>query len=184
MNHNVVSPARLLMGSYLGLCRVRSLQDLASGLFLCTLSLQFEELSKRLVPEAINFLFNSLLHLSPNKFKDNSSLPGCFPAPDFRSERCSALVLGTGKSTKTYNIQKPNLTTLLDERAGTEQSKVNLLGLTLDLLGQLADIYKGLDAFIELYQPVLPLLDGVHSDVLPPELSVRLKLFGRLSSDH
>ena len=40
MNHAVVSPARLLLGSYLGLCRVRSLQDITGGLFLCTLFLR------------------------------------------------------------------------------------------------------------------------------------------------
>ena len=63
MNHAVISPARLLMGAYLGLGRVRSLTDIGSGLLLCTLFLQFEELSKRLVPEAINFLVNTVLHL-------------------------------------------------------------------------------------------------------------------------
>lgn len=36
-------------------CGVRSSQDIASGLFLTTLILQFEELSKRFVPEAVNF---------------------------------------------------------------------------------------------------------------------------------
>ena len=37
MKHAVVGPARYLMGAYLGLSRVRSLADIASGLFLCTL---------------------------------------------------------------------------------------------------------------------------------------------------
>lgn len=40
MNHAVISPARVLMGAYLGLGRIRSATDLASGLFLCTLFLQ------------------------------------------------------------------------------------------------------------------------------------------------
>src|SRR5258706_3440712 len=37
MKHAVVGPARYLMGAYLGLPRIRSLADIASGLFLCTL---------------------------------------------------------------------------------------------------------------------------------------------------
>jgi nucleolar protein 14 len=37
MNHAVVGPARYLMAAYLGLSRIRSLADIASGLFLCTL---------------------------------------------------------------------------------------------------------------------------------------------------
>ena len=37
MKHAVVGPARYLMGAYLGLPRIRSLADIASGLFLCNL---------------------------------------------------------------------------------------------------------------------------------------------------
>ena len=40
MNHAVISPTRVLMGAYLGLGRIRSISDLASGLFLCTIFLQ------------------------------------------------------------------------------------------------------------------------------------------------
>lgn len=179
MSHPVVSPARLLMGSYLGLCRVRSLQDLASGLFLCTLFLQYEEMSKRLVPEAINFLINALLHLAPNNFKDDSSLPGCFPAPDFRSERCSSLAFSPSKGTKKLKLEKPDLTKLLCDGVESTQAKVNLLGLTLDVLGQFADLYKGLDAFIELYDPTLALLDGIKSDGMPSDLMVRPRRLSR-----
>jgi nucleolar protein 14 len=39
-SHPVVTPAMLLIGQYLSQARVRSLADLASGLFLCTLTLQ------------------------------------------------------------------------------------------------------------------------------------------------
>ncbi len=105
MNHHVISPARLLMASYLGLCRVRSLQDIASGLFLCTLFLQYEEFSKRLVPEAVNFLLNSVLHLAPHSFQDEGSLPGTFPTPDFRSERCLPLALRKAKKLKVQLSQ-------------------------------------------------------------------------------
>lgn len=65
LNHVVISPARILMGSYLGLCRVRSFADLASGLFLWTLFLKYKTLSKRFVPEAINFVINAVLHPAP-----------------------------------------------------------------------------------------------------------------------
>lgn len=170
MNHPVISPARLLMGSYLGLCRVRSLQDIASGLFLCTLFLQYEDFSKRFVPEAINFLQNSLLHLAPHRYKDEASLPGLFPAPDFLSERCKLLSLG--KKARKLDVRKPDLSQLLDASAPGEQAKVDLLGLTLELLGQFADLYKSLDAFIELYGPVVSLLGGIKSDSLPSALSV------------
>ncbi len=172
MNHPVISPARLLMGSYLGLCRVRSLQDLASGLFLCTLFLQYEDLSKRLVPEALNFVYNSLLHLAPSSFKDESSLPGCFPAPDFRSERCKSLAVVPGKAAKKLGVAKPDLGKLLSEESADEQAKVDLLNMSLELLSQFADLYKSLDAFIELFEPGLAILEGIKGDGLPTELTV------------
>lgn len=169
MNHHVVSPARLLMGAYLGLCRVRSLHDIASGLFLCTLFLQYEELSKRLVPEAINFLLNAVLHLASHKFKDAASLPGSFPTPDFLAERCLPLAI---RKAKKLSVQKPDITRLLTEVVGTEQSKVDLLSAAVDLLGQYGDLYKGLSGFIELYEPVKAVLEGIKADSLPADLSV------------
>ncbi|TCD67264.1 nucleolar complex protein 14 [Steccherinum ochraceum] len=174
MNHAVVNPARLLMGSYLGLCRIRSLQDIASGLFLCTLFLQYEELSKRLVPEAINFLANSLLHLAPHKFKDVVSLPGGFPAPDLNAERLSSLRI-VGKKAKSLAVQKPDLTSFFGTGPVVgEQSKVNLLGMALELLGRFADMYKGLEGFVELYQPVLDIMQGITAASLPQDLQTKL----------
>lgn len=169
MNHHVISPARLLMASYLGLCRVRSLQDIASGLFLCTLFLQYEEFSKRLVPEAVNFLLNSVLHLAPHSFQDEGSLPGTFPTPDFRSERCLPLALRKAKKLK---VQRPDLTALLSQDLADEQSKLDLFSVALELLGQYGDLYKSLSGFIELYQPAIDILGGLKADKLPSELSV------------
>ncbi|KAI0700625.1 Nop14-like protein [Cytidiella melzeri] len=184
MNHPVISPARLLMGSYLGLCRVRSLQDIASGLFLCTLFLQYEGFSKRLVPEAITFLYNAILHLAPNTLKDESALPGCFPAPDFRSDRCMVLAIISGKATKRMCIRKPDLTRLLAEGTMDEQAKVDLLGLTLELMNQYADLYKGFQGFVELFEPATALMDSVKCDGLPHDVTTKLSstkdMLGRL----
>lgn len=169
MNHHVVSPARLLMGAYLALCRIRSLRDIASGLFLSTLFLQFEELSKRLVPEVVNFLINCVLHLAPSKFKDAQSLPGTFPSLDFRSPRCKHLALDVSKA-KGLSPRQPNLTELLISEDSTEQGKVDLLAASLDLLLKSAEMYKGLDGFPEIYDPVMYIFEGLHS--LPRSLQV------------
>jgi nucleolar protein 14 len=44
MKHVVVGPARYLMGTYLGLGRVRDLKDVTSGLYLCTLFIQVRKI--------------------------------------------------------------------------------------------------------------------------------------------
>ena len=171
MNHAVISPARLLMGAYLGLGRIRSLTDIASGLFLCTLFLQFEDLSKRFVPEAINFLINTVLHLCPHQFKDISSIPGAFPCPDFGSDICRPLNIGETKVANT-TVEKPNLVAILCGNISSEQTKVDLLGLAFDLLGRFADMYKSLDGFIELYQPIHSVISKLNTRKLAKELQV------------
>ncbi|KZV76010.1 Nop14-like protein [Peniophora sp. CONT] len=174
MNHAVISPTRLLMSSYLGLCRVRSLQDLACGLFICTLFLQFEHLSKRFVPEVVNFLVNAVLHLAPHRYDDAASIPGSFPSPDFKSEACQKLTIDV-KAAAKMTVRPSALDKLLASSDGSTQDKVNLLGLTVDLLSRSAQQYKDLDAFIELYQPILDLLQNVKVSKLSKDLQTRLK---------
>ncbi|KAF8076762.1 nucleolar protein 14 [Lyophyllum atratum] len=162
LNHAVISPTRVLMGMYLGLGRVRSLADISSGLFLCTLFLQFEELSKRLVPEAINFLVNSVLHIAPHSYKTVASLPGSFPSPDFRSDLCRSLSLNV-KARSKIAPQKANLSALLSMDRPTEQAKADLLSLAFNLLGKYAEMYKGLEGFIELCDPILDVLKHINT---------------------
>ena len=171
MNHTVVSPARLLMGAYLGLARVRSLADIASGLFLCTLFLQFEEVSKRFVPEAISFLINTVLHLAPHSYKDTTSLCGSFSSPDFMSPLCEPLSLNGGRA-RTLSPLKPNLPAILSESGASEQTKVDALCLCLDLLRQFANMNKAVDGFIELYTPVHEILLQIDGSQLSEGLRV------------
>ncbi|OCH94316.1 Nop14-like protein [Obba rivulosa] len=173
MNHHVISPARILMGAYLGLCRVRSIQDLTSGLFLCTLFMQYEQLSKRLVPEAINFLVNTVLHIAPHTFKDTASLPGCFPVPDFRAEHCSLSSIDPTKA-KKLDPTTPDFPMLMTGAVNEEQMKVDLLSLALELLSSFSEMYKSLDGFIELFEPVTEMLAGVKAEKLPSALATQL----------
>ena len=168
LNHPVISPARLLMASYLGLCRVRDLSDICSGLFICTLWLQFEDYSKRFVPEVVAFLANTLLQLSPHKAKDGGSLPGSFPSPDFGTHPKLRLDAKKGRKLSLGTADLPAI--LLG--AGGEQAKVDLLGTCLVLLERFADQYKSLDGFLELYSPVQDILAQLDVDRLPGALQV------------
>ncbi|KAH9943198.1 Nop14-like protein [Epithele typhae] len=173
MNHPVISPARLLMGAYLGLARVRSLQDIASGLFLCGLFLQYEKLSKRFVPEATNFLVNSLLQIAPHPYDTAVAIPGTFSTQDFKTSL--TIPLSLGKKAKTLSANKPDLARCICANDLGEQEKVDLLGLTLELLGRYADQYKSLDGFIELYTPIHNILESVKEASLPSDLVTRLQ---------
>lgn len=170
MNHAVISPTRVLMGAYLGLGRVRSMADIASGLFLCTVFLQFEELSKRLVPEAVNFLVNTVLHLAPHRYTDISELPGSFPSPDFLSDLCRPLRM-KGKTGPNV-LEKPDLFAMLSAEEPSETNKGSLLSLALELLRRYADMYKGIDGFIELYSPILEVVQHLEQKKLGSALQV------------
>ncbi|KAG1752449.1 nucleolar protein 14 [Suillus paluster] len=173
MSHPVISPARLLMGAYLGLCRVRSLMDVTSGLFLSSICLQYEELSKRLIPEAVNFSINAVLHLAPSSLKNFASIPGSFPSPDFRSDLCAPLAIDMKKS-KHLDFRIPSLHRLMTCSEYREQDKIDLLGLAFRLLERFSEMYKSLDGFIELYQPVLDILTKLDITQLSEGVRTRI----------
>ncbi|KDQ08229.1 hypothetical protein BOTBODRAFT_118835 [Botryobasidium botryosum FD-172 SS1] len=180
LSHPVVAPAMLLMGQYLAQARIRSVTDMASGLFVCTLFLQYQELSKRLVPEAINFLTNAYLHLAPHPFTP-ATVPGSFPSPDLNSEHCRSLKINT-KAASTLEPGVPDLGRILSGGESTEQDKVDLLMTAFSLLGKYATIYTSLDGFIETFTPVIEVLDKLKVKKLSEAVQKRhLDLRGALT---
>lgn len=180
LSHPVAAPAQLLTGEYLSQARVRSLSDLASGLFLCTLAAQYEAQSKRVVPEAVNFLSNALALLLPasSTVVSAKAFPGNFPAPDVAQEHTKALKL---RSTGAPNPRETvNLVEALGAKNGklaapaAEQLKVDLAASALRLVETYRAMYAGSEAFPELFQPVEAVLKAVKVDKLPEGLKVRL----------
>ena len=101
----------------------------------------------------------------PKGYESASALPGSFPAPDFRSELHQKLRI-SAKSSKGFNPAKANLPTLLETLEPGEQDKVDMLALAIDLLGRFADMYKGLEGFIELYDPILEIVQHIRDQNL------------------
>ncbi|KAG9046707.1 nucleolar complex protein 14 [Tulasnella sp. UAMH 9824] len=182
--HPVVAPAMLLMGQYLSQGRVRSLADLASGLFLCTLFIQYQSLSRRLVPEAINFLLNACLFLAPHDLK-RAELPGTFPAPDFDSSSLRSLQIDTSHLGSLVP-KSPNLLEILREdesKGNVGQHKVDLLDTSFNLLGKFAELYSASESFIEMFDQVHALLSVLdisgYSEALEKRHSSTVDSIGR-----
>ena len=169
LSHPVAAPAMLLISQYLGQCRARNLKDIAAGLFLCSLVLQYESMSKRLVPEAINFLAQVLVQLFPLSTKPEK-LPGDFPMPDYGHEELDGLTL---RRSDTPDSSKPGLQEALSAKDGDGHVKAGLAMLTLACLGDFAAMYNTSAAFIELYQPVLDILGLADSKAMSSPLQVR-----------
>ncbi|KAK4703514.1 nucleolar protein 14, partial [Phenoliferia sp. Uapishka_3] len=171
LSHPVAAGAMLLIGQYLAQSRVRSLGDIAAGLFLCTLAAQYELLSKRLVPEAMNFLSNSLLLLLPTSIKDAKSAPGSFPVPDLGQDHVKALRMRTSENLEPSKL---NLMESLGGASSNTQLKVNLVASSLALLQDFAEKYVSMDSFMELLKPTSVILDKVNSGKIPASIKTRI----------
>lgn len=64
--HPVVTPAVIFLNQILTRSRINSRKDVAIGLFLCTVYLEYSQLAKRLLPAVFNFL-NGVIYLCINK---------------------------------------------------------------------------------------------------------------------
>ncbi|KAM0751542.1 Nop14-like protein [Meredithblackwellia eburnea MCA 4105] len=171
LSHPVAAGALLLIGEYLSQCRIRSLVDISSGLFLCTLAAQYESLSKRLVPEALNFLCNALLILAPSSVTPKNA-PGSYPTPDLGQEHVKGLKLRTTDSLEPLTLE---FGASLDGSLSTKQQKVSLIATSLSLLLKFAEQYVSLDAFAELFRPVHDILNKLIVAKLPQSLRTRIE---------
>ena len=76
------------------------------------------------------------------------------------------------KKVRDLQPGKPALFAILNSDAD-EQAKVDFLTLSMDLLGRFAEMYKPLDASIEIYAPVLDVLKQVQAHKLSTVFQVR-----------
>ena len=93
--------------------------------------------------------------------------------PDFGNDTLSSLKINS-KSAGSREISRPNLVSMLCGRdLHSAQAKIDLLDTALQLLHRFADIYKGLDGFVELYQPVVDVLQSLTVLDMPMALRVQ-----------
>ncbi|XP_009864225.1 PREDICTED: nucleolar protein 14 [Apaloderma vittatum] len=157
--HPVVTPAFIYMSQLLTKCRITTLQDVIKGLFICCLFLEYVSLSKRFVPELINFLLG-VLHISlPKKQAQGYTVVHPFTPV---GKNLELLLVCDKKDLESW--QKQNLplsiVTRLKETSRTEMNHVRLscLALCFDLIKKCAAVYESLPSFHEIMHPVRILL--------------------------
>ncbi|KAM6401648.1 nucleolar protein 14 [Pluvialis apricaria] len=153
--HPVVTPAFMYMSQLLTKCRITTLQDVIKGLFICCLFLEYVSLSRRFVPELINFLLG-VLHISlPKKQAQGYTVVHPFTPVGKNLE----LLLVCDKE-DLESWQKQNLplsiVTRLEETSRTELNHIRLscLALCFDLIKKCATLYESLPSFHEIMHPV------------------------------
>lgn len=150
--HQVVTPAILCMTRYLGQRVPRTLSDLATGTYTVTVCLQYQKLSKRYVPEVVNYILNALLALSPMKPK---RFPAAFPhhdLPDSIRLQDLGTVPGHNRQLSFWDIL-PRL-----DDPSNQSLKIALMQTHIAVIDYLADLWADKPAFCEVFDPTYTVL--------------------------
>lgn len=155
--HQVVTPAMLCMSLYLGQKVPQSLSELATGVYISSLCLQYQRLSKRYVPELVNYTLKALWSLAPVRA---GSVAGSFPRhslpSSFRLRKASSDGPRKLKFLDTMCSQE------VSEEANDEL-KLALLNALIDMCGVLAETWTGKSAFTEIFDPIAACLSHLTS---------------------
>ncbi|KAL2017494.1 hypothetical protein VTK56DRAFT_2036 [Thermocarpiscus australiensis] len=155
--HQVVTPAMLAIARYLGQKIPQALSDYATGTYLSILALQYQQFSKRYVPELMNFCLNTLCALAHEKPREKLGFfPIHEPAAGVRINAATNVPLR--KLNCTDCQPKPSLS------AEDESSlKVALIHTNTAILKTAAETWHKLPAFHETFHPALLVLQHLAS---------------------
>ncbi|MBW0505720.1 hypothetical protein O181_045435 [Austropuccinia psidii MF-1] len=176
-SHPVVAPALLLMSQYLNQLRVKQFTDLISGLFLCTLALQYETYSKRLMPEVVNFLTLAFLRITSSKIEITkiSCMIPILEGPDlvtFPMKRSESTKLSPQPLDFLDIFNKANSETLFQV---PDQELVNTLDILLSLLCNFSNLYASANFYPEVFSSVLSVVETVENTLaFSQEITSRL----------
>lgn len=158
--HQVVTPAILCMTRYLSQKIPQSLSDLATGTYLGSLCLQYQRLSRRYIPELVNYTLSALLALAPVKAK---RLYGCFPHHasllPLQVDDIETIPESHNRRLRFWDIL-PNPDASVDE---TEDLKKALLDTNIAMISSMADLWADKSAFSEAFDPFSRVLQHLLS---------------------
>ncbi|KAI1416033.1 Nop14-like protein [Hypoxylon sp. FL1857] len=164
--HQVATPAGLLIARNLEKVP-KGIIDYAQGAYLSTLALQYQQVSKRYVPEVMNFCLNTLCALAPEKATETL---GCFPihepTPGTRISQAQSLAV---RKLTPADCTKDDFS---DEEAVL--TKLAILATTIQLLDAAADLFSGKPAFFETFEPVKNVLSHLASKSCKAKLPAAL----------
>ncbi|KAK4128807.1 Nop14-like protein [Parathielavia appendiculata] len=176
--HQVVTPAMLAIARYLGQKIPQGLCDYATGTYLSILALQYQQFSKRYVPELMNFCLNTLCSLAPEKPQEKLGFfPVHEPAPGIR-------IRGADKTTiRQLNCSDCQQKQSLSPEDGVSL-KVAIASTITAILKAATETWHKLSAFHETFHPALLVLQHLtfkpNSTHLPAALTS--KLIGTIST--
>ncbi|KAK9377225.1 nucleolar protein 14 [Lipomyces chichibuensis] len=159
--HLVVTPAMLLMGQHLTQFPVKTLGELAAGSLLARLFSKYQTLSRRYVPEAVNHINWSIWSCIKQ-----SAIPEGFPLP---STVTKLAIEGDHHSISLRNLQLSDImcdTPLTSLSTPAEiQLALSIVKSDFDSLKLFSSLWKGKDAYKEIFMPSLELLEILEMEL-------------------
>ncbi|KAI4144605.1 MAG: hypothetical protein L6R39_004114 [Caloplaca ligustica] len=146
--HQVVTPAMLSMCLYLGQKVPQNLGDLAKGVYIGSLCLQYQQLAKRYVPELVNYTLNGLWALAPVR---SNQATGSFPLRCLPSSfRLKKAFRGSPRCLRFGDVIVPQESS----EESDEELKLALLNALVNMCSVMAESWTDKSAFIEIFEPV------------------------------
>lgn len=171
--HQVVTPAALCMTRYLSQKIPQSLSDIAVGTYIQNLCLQYQRVSKRYVPELVNYTLGTLLTLAPVKGNHLiRSLPCHSPGTRLHIEGTPTSLKYASRLLRFADIIPAEEASAAD----IEALKLALLNSHLRMIGTMANIWSDKLAFCEIFTPLLSLLQHLASKPCSAKLTDEIKV--------
>ncbi|XP_075713487.1 nucleolar protein 14 [Rhinoderma darwinii] len=153
--HPVVTPAIAVMSQLLTKCPVSSFEDVAAGLFIGCVFLEYVSLSKRFIPELINFLLGILHLATPHKASVDYVVVPPFKVNGKSSE---LLLIDSTEDAASWVKRTLPLTAIngLDSQDKTEINhfKLTCIAVCLDIVKRCVDNYSSLPTFQEIFHSI------------------------------
>ncbi|KAI4103442.1 MAG: hypothetical protein L6R37_003797 [Teloschistes peruensis] len=176
--HQIVTPALLCMGQYLGQKVPQRLSDLATGLYLCTVAIQYQDFSKRLVPEVFNYSLNSLYALAP--------VQPCGLVCNFPLHPLPAAFRIKKETTDSARSLKISDTIYANEASeeSIEALKQALLNTLICLYRSVVDLWAGMSAYPEIMEPIAAGLKHLTSKACASKIHSSMRAGARDTLQH
>lgn len=156
--HQVVTPAMLSMGRFLGQKIPGCLPDYATGTYLSTLALQYQKLAKRYVPEVMNFTLNTICALAPVQPRGQLGFfPIHEPSPVIRTKNAQEMTVRKLRSDDCRVVKGQ------DASVDAKDLKIALLSTNVSLLTSASEAWTGKASFYETFEPAVKVLKHLTS---------------------
>lgn len=153
--HAVTTPAHLCLARFLGQCSLNSTSDFVTGAFAASLCLQYQAISKRYMPEFINYTLNALCNLAPTEpSAKNMSFP--------HRKSQQSVQLAPSKKVTPRKLQFQDVKATPSDSQAEEDLKISLVTTFVSLLDTASDLWAEKSAFIEIFTPVRAVLNHLR----------------------